>query len=204
MKNLRLAAVAILCIAPAIVWSAPESYKIDPVHSFIVFKVRHMNVGNAYGTFNDFQGFFLHDEENAENNKLEIAVDANSLDTKNAKRDEHSKSPDFLNVKQFPTITFKSESVKKISDTEAEMTGPLTLHGVTKPVTAKVVKIGEATDPKGVHRVGGEATFVIKRSDYGMTNMLNNLGDEITLTVAVEGIRADAAAPVPTATPAPQ
>ncbi len=204
MKNLRLAAaVATLCIAPAFASAAPETYKIDPVHSFIVFKVLHNNVGNAYGTFNDFKGSFVYDKENPENGKLEIEVDANSLDTKNAKRDEHSKSPDFLNVKQFPTITFKSESVKRISDTESELTGPLTLHGVTKPVTAKVVKIGEV-EQKGKHIVGGEATFKIKRSDYGMTNMLNSLGDEITLTVAVEGVREGGAGQAATPTPAAQ
>src|SRR5690606_31015704 len=131
----------------------------------IVFKVKHMNVGNAYGTFNKFSGSFVYDKENIENSKLELEVDATSVDTNNTKRDEHIKAPDFLNVKQFPTFTYKSESVKKISDTEYELTGPLTAHGVTKPVTSKVVMIGEATDPKGTHRIGGEATFTIKRSD---------------------------------------
>lgn len=190
MKMLRTAAaVAAIALAPALIWAAPETFKIDPVHSFVTFKVRHMNVSNAYGEFKDLKGSLVYDKDNVANSKFEVEIDANSLDTKNPKRDQHSKSPDFLNVKQFPTITYKSDSVKKLSDDEFEMTGQLTLHGVTKPLTSKLKKLGEATDPKGVHRIGGESTFTIKRSDFGMTGMMNALGDDITVTIAVEAIQ---------------
>lgn len=190
MKKLRVvASLAALCLAPALISAAPETFEIDPVHSFVIFKVRHMNVGNAYGEFNNFKGTIVQDKEAPQNNSLQMEVDVNSLDTKNEKRDQHVLSPDFLNAKQFPTMTFKSDSAKKLSENKYELTGQFTLHGVTKPLTVQVDKIGEATDPKGGVRVGGESTFTIKRSDYGMTKMMDNLGDEITVTVALEGIK---------------
>jgi len=198
MKKLRFAAaLATVCFVPGLLCAAPETFEVDPVHSFIVFKVRHANLGNAYGTFNTFKGTIVRDKEAPEKSSIQLEIDVNSLDTKNPKRDEHSKSPDFLNAKQFPIATFKSDSIKKLSDTEYEVAGQMTLHGVTKPVTAKMVQLGEITDQKGVHKIGGETTFVIKRSDFGMTNMLNALGDEITLTVAVEAAAKPAAAPAP-------
>ena len=190
MKLSHLAPIALaICMAPAFLGAAPEKYKIDPVHSSLIFKIKHMNIANFYGRFNKMEGSFTYDKENAENNKLEIKIDADSVDTANGKRDEHVKSPDFLNAKQYPAIEFKSTSVKKLSDTEFELTGDMTLHGQTKSVTTKLQKTGEATDQKGVHRAGGETTFTIKRSDFGMDKMMQMLGDEITVTVAVEGIR---------------
>jgi polyisoprenoid-binding protein YceI len=193
MKLFHLAPLArAVCLAPAILSAAPENYKIDPVHSSVTFKIKHMNVSNVHGRFNKMEGAFTYDKEDAANNKLELTIDTDSLDTANAKRDEHVKGPDFLNVKQFPKMTYKSTSIKKLSDNEFEVTGDLTMHGQTKPVTAKLQKIGEASDPKGVHRAGGESTFTLKRSDFGMDKMQNALGDEVTVTVAVEGIRQDA------------
>lgn len=190
MKKIQLtAALTSLLFLPGLLNAAPETYQVDPVHSFLIFKVRHFNVGNAYGEFNDFKGSFTYDKEAPQNNKFEVTVDVNSLDTKNPKRDEHVKSPDFLNAKQFPTITFKSDSVKQLADNQFEMAGQLTLHGVTKPLTLKLEKIGEAKDPKGTERIGGESTFTIKRSDFGMTGMAGALGDDITITMAVEGIK---------------
>lgn len=190
MKNLRLAAaVAALCLTPAFLSAAPETFKIDPVHSFAIFKIGHYNVGHVYGEFTTLTGTFVQDKEAPENSKFEVTIDANSLDTKNTSRDAHVKGPDFLSVKQFPTITFKSDSVKPLADNQFEVAGQFTLHGVTKPITAKFTKIGEAKDPKGAFRAGGESTFTIKRSDYGVTGMLNNVGDEVTITIALEGVR---------------
>lgn len=190
MKSLRIAMLAAaVAVAPAWLSAAPVTFQVDPVHSFVIFKVRHMNVGNAYGEFNDFKGTLVYDAEAPEKSSLDLTIDVNSLDTKNAKRDEHVKSPDMLNAKQFPTITYKSTAVKKLDDTHFELTGDLTMHGVTKPVTAKLEKIGQATDPKGGERIGGETTFTIKRSDYGMPGMQGALGDDITITVAIEAIK---------------
>ncbi len=190
MKKCRvIASFVALCFAPGLIFAAPETFEIDPVHSFVIFKVRHMNVGNAYGEFNNFKGTVVQDKEAPEKSSLQMEVDVKSLDTKNEKRDQHVLGPDFLNANQFPTMTFKSESAKKLSENQFELTGQFTLHGVTKPLTLKVEKIGEATDPKGVTRVGGESTFTIKRSEFGISKMMDMLGDDITVTVALEAIK---------------
>lgn len=194
MKMLRLTAAATAFALASLAWAAPENYKIDPVHSFVVFNIGHMNIGRAYGTFNKFEGNLVYDKEDAANSSVELKIDANSVDTNNSKRDEHVRNPDFLNTAQYPTITYKSDSVRKLGENQYEVTGQLNLHGTTKTVTAKLEKLGEATDPKGVQRVGGEAKFSFKRSDFGMTNMLDNLGDEINVIVAIEAIRQEPAA----------
>ena len=112
-----------------------------------------------------------------------------SIDTHNAKRDQHLKSPDFFNAKQFPAITFKSKQVKKSSKDTYEVTGDLTIHGVTRPVTVKVTNTGSGKDPMGANRIGFETIFTIKRSDFGMKFMLGPVSDEIRLIVSIEGIR---------------
>lgn len=185
-------AIATFALAGSL-FAAPETFKIDPKHSSVNFKIGHLGVSNVHGRFNTFEGGFTQDKENDANNEFHMTVDTASLDTGIEARDKHVTSPDLLNVKQYPEMTFKSDSVKKLSDNEFEIKGSLTLHGVTKPVTAKLHKIGEATDEKGVHRAGGESTFTIKRSDFGMTGMQGALGDEVTVTIAVEAIREKAA-----------
>jgi polyisoprenoid-binding protein YceI len=190
MKLLSLAPLALaICLTPALVSAAPEDFKVDAVHSSVIFKIKHMNVANFYGRFNKVEGTITQDKEKPENGKLVVKIDATSIDTGNVKRDEHVKGPDFLNVKQYPTIEYKSTAIKAVSENEFEVTGDMTLHGQTKPVTAKMQKTGETTDQKGTHRLGGETTFTFKRSDFGMNKMLENLGDEITVTVAIEATR---------------
>jgi polyisoprenoid-binding protein YceI len=166
-----------------------ENYKVDPVHSSIVFRSKHFNLGYIHGRFNEFSGSFRLDDKNVSESSIEMEVKAGSIDTNNAKRDGHLKSPDFFNVKQFPTITFKSSKFKKIDDQNFEVTGDLTLHGETKPVTVKLEKVGSGKDPMGGVRTGLETTFTIKRSDFGMKFMLEGIGDEVRITVAVEGVR---------------
>lgn len=191
MKLHHLASLAfVACLAPAVLTAAPEDYKIDPVHSSATFKIEHMKVSNVHGRFNDIGGTFTYDKEKPEQSKLEVVIDMASIDTANKMRDDHVRSADYLNVEKYPKMTYKSTSIKPLKDDEFEVTGDLTLHGETKPLTLKLKKIGEATDPKGVHRAGGESTFTIKRSDFGMKDkMLGMLGDDVVVTVAVEGIR---------------
>lgn len=196
MKLIQKAAiVAALAVAPSMIWAAPETYTIDPVHSFVMFKIRHLNAGNVYGQFKDFKGTIVADKDDPAKSKFDIEIDTNSLDTKNAKRDEHVKGPDFLNTKQFPTITFKSDSIKKASDNEFEAAGQLTLHGVTKPLTTKIIKLGEATDKKGTTRLGAETTFTVKRSEFGINTMPDAAGEDVTVTVAIEAIKEAAEKP---------
>lgn len=188
MRTTRFFAALALCAAlPTLASAAPVKYDIDTAHSSIIFKVRHMNVANFYGAFKDFKGSITYDKDAPEASSLEITIDANSIDTRNSKRDDHIKSPDLLNAKQYPEISFKSTSVKKIADNNFEVAGQFTVHGVTKPLTVKLEKTGEAKNPRGGEIIGGETSFTFKRSEYGMTGMAPNLGDDITVTVAIEG-----------------
>jgi polyisoprenoid-binding protein YceI len=172
-------------------WSAPEAatYEGDTVHSHVLFKVKHMGASWSHGRFNDFTVSLQAGDAGL--SSVAFDVKAESIDTGNANRDKHLRSPDFLNSKQFPSISFRSTAAKAVDATTTEVTGDLSLHGVTKPVTVKVVKVGSGKGMKGEELVGYEATFTVKRSEHGMTNYLENgaVGDEVTVTVAVEGTR---------------
>ena len=165
---------------------AAEAYKVDPVHSSIVFKVKHMETTNFYGRFNEVSGSFVIDEQAPAKSSVEIQVKAESIDTANAKRDQHLKGPDFFNVKQFPLISFKGKQVKKSEDGAYSVTGDLTLHGVTKEVTIRVERTGSGKDPLGNAIAGFEAVLKLKRSDYGMKFMVGPLGDEVQIVVSLE------------------
>jgi polyisoprenoid-binding protein YceI len=166
---------------------AADTYKADAVHSSIVFKAKHMNTSYFWGRFNNISGSFALDEQDASQSSLKFQVKTASIDTGNGARDQHLKGPDFFNATQFPTISFTSKSVTAAGNDTYEVTGDLTLHGVTKPVTVKVTKTGAGKGPQGGAIAGIEATFTIKQSDFGMTKMLAAIGDEVFVDVTVEG-----------------
>lgn len=168
---------------------AAQTFQVDTVHSYIIFRVKHMNAGYSYGRFNQFSGSFVIDEKNPARSSVQFEIDAASIDTGNQKRDDHLRSPDFFNVRQYPKVVFKSTSVRKINNTTAEIKGNLTLRGVTKPITARAVYTGQAKNQQGKTVVGFEITFTIKRGDFGMTYGRNGLADDVRVTVSVEGIQ---------------
>lgn len=189
MKKLLMSSlVAGLLLSPLSALAA-DTYELDPVHSHANFKIMHLDVAYQHGRFNDLKGMVWVDEKNPAKSKVEVTVMTNSVDTKNKKRDEHLMSPDFFNAKQFPTLSFKSTSVAAAGKNTYKVTGNLSLHGVTKPVTFMLKKTGEGKDPWGGFRMGGEAVFTIKRSDFGMTFMMPGLGDEVTLMLSFEGVK---------------
>jgi polyisoprenoid-binding protein YceI len=166
------------------------TYRIDPVHSFIIFRVKHLNTGFAYGRFNTFSGTFVVDERNPANSSIELEIEANSVDTGNSQRDDHLRNPDFFNARQFPKITFKSTRVRKLNDTTVEVQGNLTMRGVTRPITARVTFTGKGRNQRGQEIIGFETTFTIRRSQFNINYGLNGgLDDEVRVTFAVEGIR---------------
>ena len=165
---------------------AAETYQADPVHSAVVFRIKHMNTSYIWGRFNKITGVFSLDAKDPAQSKLEFQVDTASVDTANPQRDQHLKSPDFFNAVQYPTITFKSKSVSG-SPAGYEVNGDLTLHGVAKPITLKVSQTGAGKDMRGGAIGGIDTSFTIKRSDFGMSNMLNAVGDEVWVNVSVEG-----------------
>jgi len=167
--------------------AAPTQFEIDGVHSSVIFRIQHSGVSYFHGRFNSIQGLITVDAEKPEASSVELTIAAESVDTNNGKRDDHIRSPDFLNASEFPEIQFKSDSVKALGDKTFEIAGKLTLHGETKPVTVKAEQTGLAKNPRGEGQITGfETTFTVKRSDFGMDQMLDSLGDEVRLTVAVE------------------
>ena len=170
--------------------SETESYTIDDVHSSVVFKINHVGASNFYGVFREIAGDFAWNPDDPDQISFNISIPTASVDSRNAGRDRHLKSPDFFNVAEFPAITFKSTSVAPDGSNTYNVTGDLNLHGVTKAMTARVQFIGEA-DFQGKHRAGFDASLSIKRSDFGMTTYVKEgaLGDEVTLMIGIEGIQ---------------
>jgi polyisoprenoid-binding protein YceI len=166
-----------------------DSYKIDPVHSMILFKIGHFGVGNIYGRFDSFAGDITFDQNDPTKDAVNVEIKTDSVDTNAPARDKDIKSPDFFNAAQFPTATFKGNSFKKIDDKTYEVTGDFTLRGVTKPLTLKVNLIGTGKGPKGETRAGAEATATLKRSDYDVKAFLPAVSDQVELIIAVEGIK---------------
>jgi polyisoprenoid-binding protein YceI len=129
---------------------AAETYEIDPIHSFLLFKVTRLGAEYVYGRFTGgLSGMVSFDSAAPDKSAVTLEVKTDTLDTGFAKRDEAIKGPDFLNVKQFPVATFKSESVQKVADQQYTVTGELTFHGVTKPLTVQANIIGQGKGPKG-------------------------------------------------------
>jgi polyisoprenoid-binding protein YceI len=173
--------------AAALTDDANGTYRIDPVHSTVIFRVKHMNVSWSYGRFNEMNGSFVLDVTHPEKSSVELTIPVQSIDTANSKRDQHLLSPDFFSAAEFPEISFKSDKVRKLNADLLEVSGTLSLHGESRPLTVQVELAGTA--PAGGRRpamAGFESTFTIKRSDFGMGGMLDSLGDEIRITLSVE------------------
>ena len=172
---------------------AADEYKVDPVHAMVLFRIQHAGIGYVHGRFNDPTGSFTLDEADPTKSTFNVEVQVANVDTHNDKRDAHLKSPDFFNAKQYPTITFKSTSVKKgAAPNTLDVTGDLTLHGVTRSITVQVELTGKGQFPPGAYRAGLETTFTVKRTDYdikGIPAMPNAVGDDVRLTVAIEGVK---------------
>ena len=169
--------------------SAVESYRVDNVHSSVIFRIKHMKIAYIYGRFNEISGSFGYDAEDPSKLSIDVEIKAETIDTKVKKRDRHLKGPDFFNAKEFPAIRFKSKRSKKDGASRYKVSGDLELHGVSRPVTVVVEHTGSGRGPRGDQREGFETTFSIKRSDFGMKYMLGGLGDEVRITVSVEGVR---------------
>lgn len=180
-----LIVIALLTLsAPAF---AADTYKVDGDHAFVVFRVPHFSTGAVFGRFRTVTGQFTLGKK-ASDHSVSIEVDAASVYTGNKKRDEHIKGPDFLNVKQFPKISFKSSNVIKRGKRHV-VTGTLEFHGVSKKVTVPMKQLGAIKDPWGNQRTGFEGTLKIKRKDFGVTKMPGAVGDQIVLTLSVEGTK---------------
>jgi polyisoprenoid-binding protein YceI len=166
-----------------------STWEVDGVHSFVLFKNKHLQVASIHGRFDGISGKIELDEQDATKSKLEVVIDAASVSSGNSKRDDHIRNPDFLNAAQFPTITFKSTSITKVDDKHFEVNGDLTLHGVTKPVKATMEKGGPVDHPRGGRVVGFEGSFTVKRGDFGITKYLDPTNEDVTMTLSIEATK---------------
>jgi polyisoprenoid-binding protein YceI len=144
-------------------------YKLDPAHSRIGFVARHAMVTKVRGSFNEYEGTGYLDGSNPANSKASVTIKTDSIDTRNAQRDGHLRSNDFLDIPNHPEITFESTSARQVDGTTFELTGDLTIKGVTKEVTIPFEFQGAAKDPFGNQRIGFEGSTTINRSDFGIT-----------------------------------
>lgn len=189
MRRLLASGLLTLIVAAAgqAAWGADE-YAYDAVHSSISFKARHLDISWIHGRFNEAEGKFTIDREAPARSKFELTIKADSVDTANKQRDEHLRQPDYFDTKQFPTITFKSTSVKPVEG-GYEVKGDFTMHGKTRPVTL-VMKGGQEHDFKGTKRVAFSTELSLKRSDYGFDPAaIGPIGDEALIFIDCEGVR---------------
>ncbi len=178
--------------------SGLSRWRIDAAHSTAQFKIKHMMIANVKGEFSGISGELLYDAEHPERSRVEAAIDAATLSTREPQRDAHLKSPDFFDVERFPQLTFRSTRVATTAPGRLEVEGELSLHGTSRPVRFTVEgPSAPAQDPWGGMRMGLEATTRINRKDFGLTwnaaleagGVL--VGDEAAITLDVEFVRAE-------------
>jgi polyisoprenoid-binding protein YceI len=188
-----LALTAVTGTAVTAAGAQADDFVIDTegAHAFIQFRIKHLGFSWLYGRFNDFSGEFTFDENNPANNKIRVDIDVASIDSMHAERDKHLRGEKFLNTEAFPKAQFVSTAYKPTAPQKAELQGNLTLHGVTKPISIEVERIGGGNDPWGGYRQGFEGRITIKPADFGM-DLVKALGPsaaEVELFLSVEGIR---------------
>ena len=194
MKQFRTFFVSIVFLATLPLLAA-DTYTVDKMHSAAEFKIRHM-VSQVGGKFNDFAGTVNFDKANPANSSVEFTIQTASIDTATPDRDKHLRSADFFDAEKYPTITFKSTKVTptKAKDTY-DVTGDLTMHGVTKKVTLPVVFLGLVKDPWGNERAGFELETTLNRKDFGIVwNQALDaggylLGDDVKIAVNLETVK---------------
>jgi len=185
---------AVLLTALAAPAGASDTYIIDPVHSDVTFKIRHL-VSKVTGRFGSFHGTIIVDFSSLDESSVEFVIGADSIDTGDKNRDQHLRSADFFDTEQHPEITFTSNKITRIEGDRYAVTGPLTLHGVTREVTLPVTFLGEVEDPWGNTKAGFEIATTLDRKDFDITwnKTLDAggvlLGDEVEISIGVEATR---------------
>lgn len=158
-------------------------------HAFINFRISHLGFSWLYGRFNDFDGSFSWDAAAPEQSSVQVSINTASVDSNHAERDKHLRSPDFLNVSAHPQARFVSTGVEMTGEDTAQVTGELTLNGVTRPVVLDARFMGEGQDPWGGYRAGFEGTASLRLKDFDIAMDLGPASQEVELMLTIEGIR---------------
>ena len=189
IQLISLATALILASSHAI--AEPDAYRIDDSHSFANWSIRHV-ASKTSGTFSDITGKILIDAKDLTKSSVEAKINMLSVNSSHAKRDEHIKKPEYLDVEKFAEMTFVSKKIEAKSNTEGVMTGMLTMHGVSKEMTFPFKVLGFGSDPWGGYRSGFEAHTALKASDFGFAWPLKKdapVGDDIEITLLIEGVK---------------
>jgi polyisoprenoid-binding protein YceI len=201
MRRLASTAAAAVVLALGSAAAAQTVWEIDGAHSSVQFSVRHLMITDVRGRFGTLTGSARADEQDLARSVIEATIDAASIGTREQKRDAHLRSADFLDVERHPTITFRSTAIAPAGDGRWRVTGDLTLHGMTRPVVLDVEgPTAHVKDNAGNTRAGARATTRLNRKDFGITwsKTMDGgglvVGDEIDVTIDVQGIRRAAAA----------
>jgi len=199
MKRLSvLSAIALLSVSSALFGA---TYQIDGAHSMAGFTVRHMMVSNVSGAFTKLSGSVDYDPDNLAQTRIDVTIEAASVDTRNEGRDKHIRTADFLDVENNPTIKFQSKRVEQAGEGRLRVVGDLTLRGVTKEVVLDVEGPTPEIQQQSTFRRGASATTRINRKDFGVnySRALDNGGvvvsDDVRITIDVEMVRKAAPAP---------
>lgn len=171
-------------------------WAIDPIHSSVDFSIKHMMIANVKGTFDKFEAIIIANPVDLTTATIEFNVDLSSINTRNEDRDNHLRSADFFDVENYSTMTFKATSIVNKGDGEYDVTGDLSLHGITKQEKFTVIYEGTGTDPWGNEKVGFSVQGAIKRSDYGLTwnSALETggvlVGDKVKISLEIQAAKA--------------
>ena len=187
----KIALGGALLLASSLAIAEPDAYRIDDSHSFANWSIRHV-ASKTSGTFSDIKGKILIDANDLSKSSVEAKINMLSVNSSHAKRDEHIKKPEYLDVEKFAEMTFVSKKIEAKSKTEGVMTGVLTMHGVSKEMTFPFKVLGFGTDPWGGYRAGFEAHTSLKASDFGFAWPLKKdapVGDDIEITLLIEGVK---------------
>jgi polyisoprenoid-binding protein YceI len=189
MSRIALTSVAVLVIS-ALAAAQAGTWQIDPNHSAAQFSVRHLGVSTVRGAFTKVSGSATYDTADRSKDTVDVTIDASSIDTRVQMRDNDLRSPNFLDVQKYPTITFKSKQSKAAGAGKLQIVGDLTIHGVTKEVVLDVDgPSAQIKDPWGNQRIGASATTKINRNDFGIKGLPGVVGDEISITIDTELIQ---------------
>lgn len=196
MKNITAITLVVLSLLTAPAYALASSWTIDPAHTSVGFKIRHMMITNVRGEFSDVKGTAEFNAADITKSSIEITIQAASIDTGVARRDAHLRSADFFDVEKFPTLTFRSTKVTQISKGRVQIQGDLTIHGVTREVLLEAEgPTQEIKGPGGKIRIGASATTKINRKNFGLNwNVVLEaggvlVGEEVTITLDIELVK---------------
>jgi polyisoprenoid-binding protein YceI len=191
MKNSIKVIGAVLALTLSSAAFSAETYQIDKkgMHAAIQFKIKHLGYSWLIGRFNDFDGTIIYDEKSPTASSVNVIIKTSSVDSNHAERDKHLRGDDFLNVSKYPTAKFESSKVTSMGKGKVNITGMLTLNGVSKSVTINASEIGGGKDPWGGFRRGFEGTTEIALKDFNINFNLGPASEKVLLELYVEGVR---------------